>query len=237
MLRVHRLTATLVGILLCIGSAIASPPGDSPPEQNIKAKPNRLLQLRSSLEQTKLKWFAFGDFDLVIDSSTKNAIALFPAEGKFIVLVFAAKGDEPILEKITVTVGEPPDPKPPIPPGPGPDGDPTPGLTKHLQEAALQDTAADRLSSIGTLARILFEAPSVARSSGRVKTAQEFQAFVKASTDLSIGPAAIPKTRAAVGSFISTILATNPATPTDESYWTKADETYKAVSNSLRRIK
>ncbi len=126
-------------VLLCLT-------GFAHADQDMQAKPGRLKKLSTTLEAKKYLWRMLGDADLVEDSTGKFATCLFPKAGIFQVLVIAAKGDEPLLETITIKVdGDIPTPPPP----PGPDD-----FAAKVRAAWQMEMAVDKVQSARALASV-----------------------------------------------------------------------------------
>lgn len=134
---------------------------------------------------------------------------------------------------ITFSIGEVgPVPPPPHPPPPLPSA-----LQQALQAAYALDADPDKASKVAALADLLGNAVAYARGNGTINTAPAFAAYVHSTADAhkGIGPGAIPKTRAAIGVYLNSVLPRTGAT--DAAYWAKASSEYGYVALALKGVK
>lgn len=230
-------------LLLCSAMAFA----EVRIEGDLKVDKYKLVRLTAGGDITgaALIWDVTDEDQIDADDQAKAGRFNFVAPpGQYRVKLRAiriGKDGLPTVETARATVvigdGKPVPPIPPNPPGPPDPPNPAPILTQQLQFAFAMDTGSNKAAAVITLSNLLGTAVEVAKRSGRMKTAMDFQTFVKASTDVAIGPDAIPKTRIAIGGYISSVLPTEPSTPADEAYWLRAQTAYSTVSEALKGVK
>lgn len=157
-------------------------------DQEVSVKPGRLKKITTTLDGCKILWRPIGDFDLIEDSSGKSATTLFPAAGKYSILVITAKGDEPKTETITVTV-EGDAPKPPPGPGPGPDPKPDPidKFTSDVVASVTSDPSPTRFADAGKLAELYEEAARKTVHDSSVSTLFQLHRVLSAARSSLIG--------------------------------------------------
>jgi hypothetical protein len=137
---------------------------------------------------------------------------------------------------LTFAVGSvtpiPPDPIP-VPPGPAP----TP-LTATFQVAYNADLDPDKAVKLAKYIDILDNAVTVAKASGKVKTAGDFTLGVHAAVESVVGPkaTAIPNTRAAVSAYLQTVLPREPSTLANDAYYFRVSAEHSYVVLSLKGL-
>lgn len=129
-----------------------------------------------------------------------------------------------------------PTPGPPVPPSPPPAPIATP-LMIALQAAYALDTDSNKAASVASLSQLIVSIVPIAKASGQVTKAADFQASLHSAATLAIGATAIPKTRAAVGAYISSQLPTSPSWPVDAAYWDSATNACNALTEAFKGVK
>jgi hypothetical protein len=157
---------------------------------------------------------------------------------RLLVVDFNAKVTKRTTESLTLNIGDvvpPLPPTPPLPPIPPPPT-PTP-LQQSLQAAYNLEADTDKASKVAALADLLGNVVSYAQGNGTIKTAPALATYVHtmAEQHKGIGPGAIPKTRAAVGTYLNSVLPRTGAT--DSAYWAKASSEYGYVALALKGVK
>lgn len=210
----------------------------------IEAKPSRPIFVSPIVDGDDLAW--------EIDSGLDDWVKLLPPEvaknfgnskifyadkGTYTIRAWTAKvvsGKAKLSDVATcVIVVDGGGPKPPPPPPPPPPS----VLQQTLQAAYALDADPDKASKVAALADLLANVVATAKGSGAITGTVAFAAYVHNAAELhkGIGPGAIPKTRAAVGVYLNSVLPR--AGSTDEAYWTKASLEYGTVAQALKGVR
>lgn len=130
------------------------------------------------------------------------------------------------------------------PPGPGPDPEPDPpkpppepdnALTLSLQNAFNLDTDADKSTKLPKLAGVM-EAAALMANSPEARTISSFNKAIRTSTNTAIGITSLPRTRAAIGAYLETLLPDSDE-PLNANTRKALNTGYSQVATALKKVR
>lgn len=196
------------------------------------------VEVATKSKTAHVRWIVYpgdeGYIQVLPYSDHAQVIALKPGTYWLGADLSTADGDA-VWCQINANQGPQPPPVPPTPPVP-PAPTPSP-LTQKLQAAYDVDLDPYKAANLTKLTSSLAGVVKRAKDSNKVKTAKDLQTFVKSDTDAAITATGIPKVRAEIGVYLSSVLPTAGNTKADDGYWAKADSEYGYVALSLKGVK
>jgi hypothetical protein len=202
---------TLVILAVLAAMSFAQGPAIKLPAE-IKGEPGAFVAVRADTEGKTVRWVPLTPglhvfpADLLRDSKATVVSSIRP--GKYQLLAYTAKDDEPSDPAITtIVIGTPPDPGPNPPgPGPGPNPPEPDTLTKRIREALASDpgTASEKAKHAAVLAGF-YAAMAKHVQTDQAATVGDLLSDYRAAIPAVLPDGVIPATRRLAGQEVANV--------------------------------
>jgi hypothetical protein len=230
-----------LALFACLLLPTVAPAQELKLPETVKGQPGSFVVVRAETDGKTVRWVMLDDGcsmlppDLMKDS--RAAIVFTPRAGKFRLLAYSAKGDEPSEPRICILeIGDAVPPKPPTPPVPPGPIDP---LAAKLQQAYDADAAAVAVkeTQIAALYGLYAAMAETCDKDQTLKTLGDVLAQLhKTAKDLKLAPDGLIAARKLIAVEVAT-LGTSPGVPFDAALRVAAVNCFTRIAAALELVK
>lgn len=234
------LVVSILGVGIGYAAARYLPPWWSQPRLTIPAQvhgePGRLIRVEADASGS-VRWHAHTPGLDLLPQGNRAVVVTAPAKGRYELMAWTARGNQPSDPATTVVViGD----VPPVPPGPGPkppvppDPPPVPPdpFFAAVREAWAKETAADRDYQKDKLKAFYSTAQHVAREPG-LKTLSDLHAVLDQSGKQAFPEGTLAHVRGAVKAELQRLLPKEPNLPLDAALRDQCAAAFARVQKAL----
>lgn len=235
-----------LALLLCSAAAAQAEVLVKLPEE-VRGRPGDFLTIKADTECKTVRWVLLDAGpsllppELLRDPRTAVLFSLRP--GRFRLLAYGAKGDEPSQPVICLLVIEETGPTPPpgpLPPDPKPPSPPMPDQLALKFAAAYKADAGDQAVKAQQLAKLigLYQAMAESTSDDKTrKTIGDVLGDLKQLGSKMLITDSLIELRKLIAGEVAAVLGTDPAPALDSVLRTRAVEAFIRISKALEQVK
>lgn len=220
---------TLITPALCFAGAEVKLPAE------VKTQPGMFAVVKAETDGKVVRWYTpdpgLSLFPSELLSDKKTAVVVAQRAGKYRLVAYTAKEDEPSEPAVCILiVGDPP---PPVPPNPPPPSDP---LAKDLAAAFAADAGPDKAKHLSTLIELWRQAPLIAEDEARIKTAEQLLTALQDVATKLVPRGVLTGVRQRIMTFLNSELGQNPDSEMTPATRQKASLLFVRIRTALEGI-
>lgn len=207
----------------------------------VTGQPGEFVQVPATTENPNVKWYSpdsgLNVFPVHLLRDSKTAVVTASAVGRFRLIAWTAKGDEPSGPAVcTVVIGDAPEPTPPGP-GPGPTPpEPTDPFARDLQALYAAESNPQKSAHLASLTELYRQYAQTVRDSQLTTAGQLYSVLANASKRLLPADALRPM-RERLRVELEKTLPTDAEAKLDERIRQEAQSLFSHIAAVLEGVK
>lgn len=207
--------------------------------QEVKGKPGEFLVIKADTPSPTVRFVLLDPGlslfppDLLKDA--KVCVVYAPKPGRYRVLAFCAKGDEPSQPVTVQVIIEGDTPTPPTPPAPGP-VDPLAQRFQATYTADKGDPAANR-TQLSNLTGLYQAVAEISRDPTHFKTMGDVLTELQATARAMVRPDVLVELRKLIAAEVNATLGTNAALTLDAVKRAQVTDCFTRIAKALEQVK